>query len=57
MAVIVLKKGSTASAEEINQHCRVLIAGYKVPKEIRFADALPISPTGKILKRVLRLDV
>jgi acyl-CoA synthetase (AMP-forming)/AMP-acid ligase II len=28
-----------------------------VPKEIRFADALPISPAGKILKRVLRQDL
>lgn len=54
VAVIVLKAGSTATAEEINQHCRGLIAGYKVPKEIRFADSLPISPTGKILKRLLR---
>ncbi|WP_114970546.1 long-chain-fatty-acid--CoA ligase [Rhodoferax ferrireducens] len=54
VAVIVLKTGCTATAEEISQHCRGLIAGYKVPKEIRFADSLPISPTGKILKRLLR---
>ena len=53
-AIVVLKKDSTATADEIKLHCRSLIAGYKVPKEIRFADALPISPTGKILKRLLR---
>jgi acyl-CoA synthetase (AMP-forming)/AMP-acid ligase II len=54
VAVVVLKKGCTATAEEINEHCRGLIAGFKVPKQINFAEALPISPTGKILKRVLR---
>jgi acyl-CoA synthetase (AMP-forming)/AMP-acid ligase II len=53
-AIVVLKPGSTATAEDIQKHCRSLIAGFKVPKEITFAEALPISPTGKILKRVLR---
>jgi acyl-CoA synthetase (AMP-forming)/AMP-acid ligase II len=57
VAVVVLKKDASATADEITQHCRSLIAGYKVPKEIRFADALPISPAGKILKRVLRQDL
>jgi acyl-CoA synthetase (AMP-forming)/AMP-acid ligase II len=54
VAIVVLKKGMTATADDINQHCRGLIAGFKVPKQIDFAEALPISPTGKILKRVLR---
>jgi acyl-CoA synthetase (AMP-forming)/AMP-acid ligase II len=54
VAVIVLKVGCTATAEEINLHCRSLIAGYKVPKEIRFAESLPFSPAGKVLKRLLR---
>jgi acyl-CoA synthetase (AMP-forming)/AMP-acid ligase II len=54
VAVVVLKADCTATAEEINLHCRSLIAGYKVPKEIRFADALPFSPAGKVLKRLLR---
>lgn len=54
VAVIVLKSGMQATAEEINLHCRSLIAGYKIPKEIRFADSLPVSPAGKILKRLLR---
>ena len=53
-AVVVLKKGASASEDELRQHCRGLIAGFKVPKQISFAESLPISPTGKILKRVLR---
>ncbi len=54
VAIVVLKKGESVSAEELNKHCRSLIGGFKVPKEITFAESLPISPTGKILKRVLR---
>ena len=54
VAIVVLKKGESVTADELNQHCRSLIGGFKVPKEITFAEALPISPTGKILKRLLR---
>ena len=54
VAIVVLKKDQSVTAEELNQHCRTLIGGFKVPKEITFAESLPISPTGKILKRVLR---
>jgi acyl-CoA synthetase (AMP-forming)/AMP-acid ligase II len=57
VAVVVLKPGAKATAEELSLHCRGLIAGYKVPKEIAFAEALPISATGKVLKRVLRDDL
>ena len=53
-AIVVLKKDASASAEDIIKHCRSLIAGFKAPKEVHFADALPISPAGKVLKRVLR---
>ena len=53
-AVVVLKSGACVSAEELIAHCRTLIAGYKVPKEVSFAPNLPISPAGKLLKRVLR---
>lgn len=54
VAIVVLKKGQNVTAEDLNRHCRTLIGGFKVPKEISFADSLPTSPTGKILKRVLR---
>ena len=57
VAFVVLKKDAAATAEELVAHCRGLIAGFKVPKDVRFADALPVSPAGKILKRVLREDV
>jgi acyl-CoA synthetase (AMP-forming)/AMP-acid ligase II len=53
-AVIVLKQGATATAEELIAFARTRIAGYKVPKSIDFAAALPRNPAGKLLKRELR---
>jgi acyl-CoA synthetase (AMP-forming)/AMP-acid ligase II len=53
-AVIIPAAGATPTPEEIIAHCRGLIAGYKVPKEVRFVDALPMTATGKILKRAVR---
>jgi acyl-CoA synthetase (AMP-forming)/AMP-acid ligase II len=40
----------------LQDHCRTLIAGYKVPKGILFLgiDEIPVNPSGKILKRELR---
>ena len=40
-AVVVLREGQTASAEEIIEHCRERIASYKKPKAVEFIDALP----------------
>jgi long-chain acyl-CoA synthetase len=53
-AVIALKKGKEATADEIKAFCKKNIAGYKTPKSIEFVDALPKNPAGKILKRELR---
>ena len=53
-AVIIAAPNAKPTQEEIIKHCRGLIAGYKVPKEVRFVDALPMTPTGKVLKRIVR---
>jgi len=54
-AVVVLRPGMTATQEEIIDHARVEIAGYKVPKSIEFrTDPLPMSGAMKVLKRDLR---
>jgi long-chain acyl-CoA synthetase len=53
-AVVALKKGAQATAEEIVAFCKKSIAGYKTPKSIEFVDALPKNAAGKILKRELR---
>ena len=54
-AVVVLRPGTTASADELIAHCRASIAGYKVPRSVDLHDGpLPMSAAGKVLKRELR---
>lgn len=53
-AVVVLKPGIKASPEEIIQFCRGKLAGYKIPKSVDFVPELPKTPTGKILRRLVR---
>ena len=53
-AVIVLAPGATVTPEEVREHCKTLIAGYKAPRSAEFVDALPVNGAGKVLKRDLR---
>jgi len=54
-AVVVLKEGHAVSAEELIDHCREWIAGYKLPKSIEFrTEPLPLSGAMKVLKKDLR---
>ena len=54
VAVVVLKPGAAATADELIDHCRGQLAKFKVPKAVTFIDALPRNPSGKVLKRELR---
>jgi long-chain acyl-CoA synthetase len=53
-AVIALKPGQKATAEDIMAYCKQKLAAYKYPRFIEFRDSLPKTATGKILKRELR---
>jgi len=53
-AVIVLKKGATATAEELNQFMRQKIASFKVPRVYEFRAELPKTAIGKVLRRELK---
>jgi fatty-acyl-CoA synthase len=53
-AVVVPRPGTGLTAERIDAHAREHLAGYKRPKYVVLADALPKNPSGKILKRELR---
>jgi long-chain acyl-CoA synthetase len=52
-AFVVLKEGTSATADEIKEFCREHIAKFKVPAEVEFRKEFPHSPTGKILKQRL----
>ncbi|HXG20648.1 MAG TPA: long-chain fatty acid--CoA ligase [Methylomirabilota bacterium] len=53
-AFVVLRPGKTANADELVEFCRQRLASFKKPELIRFVDALPKNPLGKILKKELR---
>ncbi len=53
VAYVELKAGATVTEAELVAHCKGLLAGYKVPREIRFED-IPKTSTGKIQKFMLR---
>lgn len=53
-AIVVLRPGASASADDIVGFCRGKLGGYKLPRSVDFLDALPRNPSGKVLKRVLR---
>jgi long-chain acyl-CoA synthetase len=54
-AIVQLKDGAAATADEITAHCKSLIASYKCPRSVEFrAEPLPLSAAGKILKTELR---
>jgi acetyl-CoA synthetase len=58
-AYVVLAPGFTGDAalvEQLQQHVRGRLAPYEYPKEIEFIDALPMTTTGKVQRRVLRLQ-
>jgi fatty-acyl-CoA synthase len=53
VAYVELKVGATVTEAELVAHCKTLLAGYKVPREVRFED-IPKTSTGKIQKFMLR---
>ncbi len=54
VAVISLKPGTEATAEEVIAFTKERLAAYKYPREVRIIEDLPKGPTGKILKTELR---
>jgi long-chain acyl-CoA synthetase len=57
-AAVLLRPGASLTAEELRDHVRQRIAGFKVPAHIWFRDEpLPRNPAGKVLKRALREEM
>lgn len=55
-AVVVVKDGYPEDSEALMDHARTRLAGFKLPKNIQFAEQLPKNTAGKLLKRKLRED-
>ncbi|MFT4102887.1 MAG: acyl-CoA synthetase [Burkholderiaceae bacterium] len=54
-AVIVVKEGQQLSEQQVIDFCGARMGGFKVPKRVILTDALPKNPSGKLLKRDLRI--
>ena len=53
-AFVVSRDGSTASAEDLMSFVASKVASFKQIHEVEFIDQIPKSPTGKILRRILK---
>jgi long-chain acyl-CoA synthetase len=47
-------QGKSVTEQELLDHCKERLAGYKRPRAIEFRGELPVSVVGKVLRRVLR---
>ena len=54
LLLVTLRPGQTADPEDLKAHVAARVAKWWTPDEVRIVDALPIGPTGKVLKRELR---
>ena len=54
VAIFVVRKDPALTAEQVIQHSKQSLTGYKVPKHVYFRTELPKSNVGKILRRALR---
>ena len=57
MACMTLKPGATVTEDELIAFLRENLAAYKVPKQTRILEVLPLSGMGKILKRDLKEQI
>jgi O-succinylbenzoic acid--CoA ligase len=53
-AIVVLEAGSDVTPDDLRRHCGESLAGFKVPKRVELAAALPRTPSGKLMRRALR---
>lgn len=53
-AYVVLKDGATATEQSLQDYVKARLAQYSYPREIAFVDALPMTVTGKVIRKALR---
>lgn len=54
VAFVTVREETELDADRILQHCKEFLSGYKIPDVITFQDALPLTPTGKLLRKELK---
>jgi len=55
--IVIVRKQSSLTVNEVIAHCRTHLTGYKVPRHVEFRNELPKTPIGKVLRRALREEV
>lgn len=53
-AYVMLRPGAKVTGTELIAHCRDHLAAYKVPRAIQFVDSVPMTSSGKIMRRMLK---
>ncbi|NLK19459.1 MAG: long-chain fatty acid--CoA ligase, partial [Synergistaceae bacterium] len=53
-AFVRLHEGASVTSREIIAFCKKHLAHFKVPRSVEFMEDLPLSSTGKVLRRLLR---
>jgi acyl-CoA synthetase (AMP-forming)/AMP-acid ligase II len=54
VAVVAVRPGASATAEEVIGFCRERLAAFKCPRSVEFVSDLPVTATGKLARRQLR---
>ncbi len=54
--VFVVKSDDSLTEDELREHCKEQLTGYKRPRHIEFRDELPKTNVGKVLKKTLRAE-
>ena len=57
VALVILDAGKEVSEQTILQHCEIAFAKWQLPDEVLFVDAIPLTSTGKMDKKVVRADL
>jgi long-chain acyl-CoA synthetase len=53
-AYVMLRPGAEVNSASLITHCREHLAAYKVPRAIQFVESVPMTPSGKIMRRMLK---
>jgi acetyl-CoA synthetase len=53
-AYVVLKDGATASEQDLQDYVKDRLAHYSYPREVEFLDTLPMTVTGKVIRKELK---